>query len=98
MITPGASPQAGHFQVVLAQKLSRLELLRLLPGLYSGQHLDHPRITAAFAGQVTIHADPRLMWKRRGSWRALTPIEVAIIPQALRIAAPSLAGSLLLQP
>ena len=29
MITPGASPQAGHFQVVLAQKLTRLELVTI---------------------------------------------------------------------
>ena len=58
MITPGASPQAGHFQVVLAHKLSRLELLGLLPGLYRGKHLDHPRISAAYAGQITINADP----------------------------------------
>jgi diacylglycerol kinase (ATP) len=88
MITPGASPPAGHFQVVLAQKLSRLELLALLPGLYCGQHLEHPRITAAFAGQVTIHADPPAEVEAEGELEGLTPIEVAIIPQALRIAAP----------
>jgi YegS/Rv2252/BmrU family lipid kinase len=98
MITPGASPQAGHFQVVLAQKLSRLELLGLLPGLYSGQHLDHSRVTAAFAGQVTIHADPPADVEAEGELEGVTPIEVAIIPQALRIAAPSLAASLLLRP
>jgi YegS/Rv2252/BmrU family lipid kinase len=88
MITPGASPQAGQFQVVLAQKLSRLELLGLLPGLYSGQHLNHPRITAAFASRITIHADPPAEVEAEGELEGLTPIEVAIIPQALRIAAP----------
>ena len=66
MITPGASPQSGHFHVVLAQKLSRLELLGLLPGLYCGRHLDHPRITAAYAGHIKIEADrihkPNLFW------------------------------------
>jgi diacylglycerol kinase (ATP) len=98
MITPGASPQAGHFQVVLAQKLSRLELLGLLPGLYFGRHLDHPRITAACASQVTIKADPPAYVEAEGELEGLTPLEAMIIPQALRIAAPSLAASLLLRP
>jgi YegS/Rv2252/BmrU family lipid kinase len=98
MITPGASPQAGHFQVVLAQKLSRLELLGLLPGLYSGQHLDHPRITAAFAGQVKINADPPADVEAEGELEGTTPLNVKIIPRALRIAAPSLAASILLRP
>ena len=98
MITPGASPEAGHFHVVLAQRLSRLELLGLLPGLYFGKHLDHPRVTAAYAGQITINADPPAYVEAEGELEGLTPIEVSIIPRALRIAAPSLATSLLLRP
>ena len=94
MITPGASPESGHFQVVLAQKLSRLELLGLLPGLYSGKHLNHPRVTAAYAGQITINADPPADVEADGELEGATPLEVAIIPRALRIAAPSLAASL----
>ena len=89
MITPGASPQAGHFQVVLAQKLSRLELLALLPGLYFGKHLDHPRITAAYADHIRIEADPPAYVEAEGELEGTTPLEAAIIPQALRLAAPS---------
>lgn len=98
MITPGASPESGHFHVVLAHKLSRLELLGLLPGLYFGKHLDHPRVTEACAGQITITADPPAYVEAEGELEGLTPIKVAIIPRALRIAAPSLATSLLLRP
>jgi diacylglycerol kinase family enzyme len=92
MITPGASPQAGHFQVVMAQKLSRLEVLGLLPGLYFGRHLNHPRVSAAYAGRITINADPPADVEAEGELEGLTPLEVTIIPQALRIAAPSLAA------
>ena len=90
MITPGASPQAGHFQVVLAQKLSRLDVLTLLPGLYSGKHLDHPRVRADYAGHIKINADPPAYVEAEGELEGLTPMEVTIIPRALRIAAPSL--------
>jgi len=98
MITPGASPKAGHFQVVLGHRLSRLELLTLLPKLYTGKHLDHPRVTADYAGHIKINADPPAYVEAEGELEGLTPIEAAIIPRALRIAAPSLSPSLLLRP
>jgi diacylglycerol kinase (ATP) len=97
MITPGGSPQAGHFHVVLAQRLNRLEVLGLLPGIYFGKHLDHPRVTAAYAGQITIKADPPAYIEAEGELEGLTPLEVTIITRALRIAAPSLAKIFLLR-
>jgi len=92
MITPGASPPAGHFQVVLAEKLSCLELLRLLPGLYFGRHLNHPRVTAVHATRIKINADPPADVEAEGELEGTTPLEVTIIPRALELAAPSLAA------
>ena len=91
MITPGASPQAGHFQVVLGQKLRRLDMLTLLPRLYFGKHLNHPRIRSDYAGHIKITADPPAYVEAEGELEGTTPIEVTIIPGALRLAAPSLA-------
>jgi diacylglycerol kinase family enzyme len=90
MITPGASPQAEYFQVVLGQKLTALDVLALLPGLYFGKHLNHPRIKAAYAGQITIIADPPAYVEAEGELEGWTPLEAAIIPGALRLAALSL--------
>ena len=98
MITPGASPPAGQFQVVIAKKLSCLELLGLMPGLYFGRHLDHPRVTSAYASRITINADPPAAVEAEGELEGTTPLEVTIIPRALEIAAPSLAASLLRRP
>jgi diacylglycerol kinase (ATP) len=98
MIAPGASPQAGQFQVVLGQKLSRLELLTLLPKIYAGKHLDHPRLTTDYAGHIKINADPPAYVEAEGELEGLTPLEAAIIPAALQVAAPSLAAILLPPP
>ena len=98
MIAPGASPQAGHFQVVLAKKLTRLELLTIFPRLYFGKHLDHPRMTAAYAGHIKIEADPPAYVEAEGELEGTTPMEAAIIPRALRLAAPALSPLLLLRP
>jgi diacylglycerol kinase (ATP) len=98
MITPGASPQAGHFHVVLAPKLTRLELVAIFPRLYAGKHLDHPRIQADYAAHIKINADPPADVEAEGELEGTTPLTVTIIPQALRIAAPALAPALLLRP
>jgi hypothetical protein len=65
-----------------------------MPRLYFGKHLDHPRVTTEYAGHISINADPPAYVEAEGELEGLTPIEVAIIPQALRIAAPSLSTSL----
>ena len=98
MITPGASPQARHFQVVQGQKLSSLELLTLLPRIYTGKHLNHPQITADYAGHIKITADPPALVEAEGELEGWTPLEAAIIPEALHIAAPSLARIFRLRP
>ncbi len=92
MIAPGASPQAGQFQVVVGQQLSCLELLILLPRIYFGRHLNHPQVDAAFAGQVRINADPPAYVEAEGEVEGLTPLEAAILPQALQVAARALSA------
>jgi diacylglycerol kinase (ATP) len=98
MITPGASPLSGQFQVVLGQKLSRLDLLTLLPRLYTGRHLEHPRVTTDCACRIRIAADPPAYVEAEGELEGTTPLEVSIIPRALRIAAPALAPIYTLRP
>ena len=98
MITPGVSPQAGHFQVVVGQRLSSLEILTLLPKIYDGKHLDHPRITSAYAGQIKIAAAPPALVEAEGELEGWTPLEAAIMPAALQVAAPSLARIFRLRP
>jgi diacylglycerol kinase (ATP) len=98
MITPGASPQAGHFQVVLGQKLSGLELLTLLPRIYTGKHLDHPQVTSYYSVHIKINADPPALVEAEGELEGWTPLEAAIMPAALQVAAPSLARIFRLRP
>ena len=98
MITPGASPQAGHFQVVLGHRLSPLGLLRLLPKIYTGRHLDHPGITSAYAAHIQIAADPPALVEAEGELEGWTPLKAKIIPEALQVAAPALAKIFRLRP
>jgi diacylglycerol kinase (ATP) len=98
MIAPGASPQADHFQVILGKKLSRLDLLGLLPGLYTGGHIHHPQVSADFAGHIRLEADPPALVEAEGELAGQTPLEVSIIPGAIRIAAAALSPIYTLRP
>jgi len=86
MITPGASPHSQHLQVVLGQRLSRLELLGLLPAIYAGKHLDHPCVTGCYAEYITLAAEPPALVEADGELIGRTPLKVEVVPAALRFA------------
>jgi len=86
MITPGASPQSARFQVVVGQRLNRRALLTLLPKIYAGKHLDHPQVAVSYADHVKIAADPPAYVEAEGELLGLSPLEVEVIPEALRFA------------
>ena len=54
MITPRASPHGGRFQMVWDRELVGLELLRLLPRIYRGRHLDHPKAQSRLAQRLRL--------------------------------------------
>lgn len=86
MITPGASIKSQRFQVVLAQRLSRLALLGLVPKVYSGNHLDHPRLLACHGRDIEVITDPPALVEAEGELIGRAPLKVKIVPEALQFA------------
>jgi diacylglycerol kinase (ATP) len=87
MITPGASPQAGRFQLVWAKRLGRLQILRLIRKIYTGEHLQHPQVYVRHARHVKLSSDPPAYVEAEGELIGQTPIDVKVYPAALRFAA-----------
>ncbi len=87
MITPGASPQGGRFQLVWGQHQSRLEVLHLLSKIYAGQHLCHPRVHTRYGRHVRVTAEPRAYVQAEGALIGQTPVEVEHYPMKLQFAA-----------
>jgi diacylglycerol kinase (ATP) len=84
-IAPGASPSDGRLNVVVLGDISRAELIRWLPTLYSGRHLEHPRVKA-YAGQtVTITGPASLAMHLDGEPVSPAPVRVSVCPGALRL-------------
>jgi diacylglycerol kinase (ATP) len=92
MITPLASPNAGRFQMVWDRGMSGLELLLLLPWIYRGKHLDHPKAQSRLARRLKLAADPAAPVEADGEVVGRTPVEVEIHPGALEVAAEKVKG------
>lgn len=85
-IAPQASASDGLLDVLTLGRVSRLELIRLFPRIFSGTHLNHHAVTYEKARSVTIEPSvpgPLLMDGEVGD---LTPVTVEVVPRALTVA------------
>ncbi len=90
-VAPTAKMDDGLITYVVMRKLSRLNMLRLLPVVMSGKHLKHTRVFQSGTAEhirietdeaMAIHADGEVF----GPWEAnIRALEVSVIPSALEV-------------
>jgi diacylglycerol kinase (ATP) len=96
-IAPAAVIDDGVLDVVVIEAASRLELLRALPTVYEGTHVDRPEVTVLRGKRVELHGDARNPIPLGGDGEALgvlpglaaEPAVVEIQPGALSVIAHS---------
>jgi len=86
-ITHGARIDDGHLDVVIIKPLSRLELLRVYPQLFSGKHVTHRQYEHHLAREVSLAA-PGIVAYADGERLGSLPLTVRVSPNALRVYAP----------
>lgn len=88
-MTPDAEVDDGWFDLAIARGLSRVGILRLIPDLMRGTHVDKEPITMARARRVTIDSAYPLPVQADGEILAsrATHMELEVMPQALRVIA-----------
>jgi YegS/Rv2252/BmrU family lipid kinase len=83
-IVPRAMPNDGLLDVCLVKDLRRIEVLRIVPKLYSGGHVDHPAVEMFRCRSVTADADARVLCQADGELVGELPVRFGILPGALR--------------
>ena len=59
-IAPDARLDSGFFEVIILQAMSKARLVRDMPLVYRGAHMDHPMITARRGRRIVAEpVDPR---------------------------------------
>jgi YegS/Rv2252/BmrU family lipid kinase len=87
-ITPDAEPDDGLFDVLLIGDLTKVELLRVMPKIYRGTHLPHPKGEVLRGRTVSIEADDPMPIQLDGEQPGTTPVRFEIVPAAIRLRVP----------
>jgi diacylglycerol kinase (ATP) len=85
-IAPGARPDDGRFEAVVIGPTSRAAMLRLLPGVRSGRHVEHAAVHLYQGTRVTIESDESHQIRADGEIVGSTPAEIELVPAALHLA------------
>jgi diacylglycerol kinase (ATP) len=84
---PAADPTDGVLDVTFVGPVSRTELIRVKPRLYSGTHVDHPRVSTYRAAEVRIEAAGVTAYAD-GERLGPLPLTMTCVPGALSVLAP----------
>jgi diacylglycerol kinase family enzyme len=90
MFAPGALPDDGLMDVLLACELTRAVVLRELPRIRHGEHLANPHVRTMRGARVRIEtlSTDAMPIEADGNVRGHTPVDFQIMPRALRIISP----------
>ncbi len=87
MIAPKAEVSDGLIEYVRWGPIGRMGLIRNLPGLYDGTHIDHPLAERAGAGAIEFHLDAPVDVMVDGEVLTLHCERLDVLPRALNIVA-----------
>jgi diacylglycerol kinase (ATP) len=88
MFSPEARVDDGLLDVVTAARLSRATLMREMARIHAGGHVANPRVRIERGARVTVEPvgeDDALPVEADGDVRGRTPLELVVMPRALRV-------------
>lgn len=86
-VAPHASVDDALLDVVVLEPVGTLEFVRLYPRVYSGRHVEHPRVSVRRARVVRVES-PGIVGYADGERLAALPLVCEAVPRAVRVLAP----------
>lgn len=86
-VCPSAQPDDGLFDVMVAQKISRRTILRLLPKLQRGTHVDQSAVKMSRARRVVLESEEAFLVEADGEmpYGSIQRLEIDVLPGRLRL-------------
>jgi diacylglycerol kinase (ATP) len=84
-IAPHARLDDGLLDLVTIGDLTKYELLRILPKVYDGSHIGHPKITLEKVTAITVESDEQLLVEADGEIIGEAPASFSVIPSSLNV-------------
>jgi diacylglycerol kinase (ATP) len=92
VLVPGADPFDGMLDLVVFKAASRLDFLKLYPRLVRATLMDHPDVVHRRVRSVRIQGPPATRFQLDGDTLGNVPVEVAVLPAALKVFVPYPSG------
>jgi YegS/Rv2252/BmrU family lipid kinase len=88
LTVPAAKADDGRLHAVIAGPLTRLETLIVLPKVFSGRHLDHPKVRQTNGLEIRVSSEQPLSIQADGESIGTLPAVFTVRPRALTVLAP----------
>ncbi len=88
LLAPDASLDDGLLDVVMVEHVPKLTFLRLLPGVFKGEHVRQPTVRVLRARELKLAADRPFTLYADGDPIAELPVTVRLLPAAVRVLVP----------
>ena len=86
LVAPGASIEDGQLDLFVVHKISKLELIKVFPKVFTGAHITHPAVEIIRATEVTLKSSGVPVYADGEAVGAL-PMTVNVVPRALKVLA-----------
>jgi diacylglycerol kinase (ATP) len=93
-LAPEASLEDGRLDLVLLENLSAIEIARMLPRMAINGEIRTKRIQRFLVRRVRIETDWPCAFHADGEIIGVTPVEIAVVPRAMRVWCPRPAQTL----
>jgi diacylglycerol kinase (ATP) len=87
LIAPGADPGDGVFDVTIAKAVPRRKVIRQTPSVYRGTHVGREQVQVLRTAALRLES-PEINAYADGEYLGPLPVDVSLVPQALRIFVP----------
>jgi diacylglycerol kinase (ATP) len=84
-VCPAADPTDGLFDITLVGRASRLDMIKMLPGLRTGNHVHNPIVHTSRAREVRLGEANGWVAYADGERIGPLPVEVSCVPGALTV-------------
>ncbi|MFC1913537.1 diacylglycerol/lipid kinase family protein [Chloroflexota bacterium] len=84
-IAPEAKLDDSLLDVVIVGDIGKFELLKALPTVYQGTHVDHPKVSMRKARRVSVESPERILVYADGELLGEGPASFSLLPSALSV-------------
>lgn len=83
-VAPHAEIDDGVMEVVVLNEVSRMELLRAFPSVYTGKHVDHPNVEIFRCRSLRVEANTPQLLTPDGEILGATPMTIDVLPRRVK--------------